>query len=103
MIICMSVVFFIGEEKVESVEQCASKNRSLQVIVGSEPFHLCLEEFRLHMIICFTKNSRSGEPVENFLCGLFASQLLLLAFVTEYIKIAVFHSPRSMSALRQAL
>lgn len=41
--------------------------------------------------------------MENFLCGLFAPQLLLLAFVMEYIKIVIFHSPHSMSALRQVL
>lgn len=38
----------------------------------------------------------------NFLCGLFVSQLPLLAFVMEYI-IIILQSPHSMSALRQAL
>lgn len=41
--------------------------------------------------------------MENFICVLFVSQLLLLAFVMEYIKVVILQSPHSMSALRQAL
>lgn len=102
---------FVGGEEVKSIYMCSQEQVFTahgKSMVGSNPekqcfFHLCWKFFVSPRLSVIRNKSGSGEAMENFLCGLFVYQLLLLAFVMEYIKVVILQSPHSMSALRQAL